>query len=75
MKAPSTSQRSRVGRLGSDRDQAGQRAVQHHGQVSLAKYDLGDDQRGDQAASRCRVGVEKHVGDFVGDPDAAQFQG
>ena len=44
-------------RFGGDRDEARERAVQHHGEVDLLVDQLGEDQRRDRAAGGRGVGV------------------
>src|SRR6056297_2648599 len=65
----------RVCRLGGNCNQASQGTVQGHGQVGLAKHQTRHDQGGNQTTGCSCVGVQEHVGNFVGDTDATELQG
>src|SRR5690606_12646947 len=63
---------ARGGGLGSDHYQAGDGAVQQHGQIGFTEHEAGSQQGADRATgSRC-VGVQEHHGDRVGTGDIAQ---
>ena len=62
------------GRLGSDHHQAGDGAVQQHGQVSLAEHQACCQQGGNGTTGGGSVGVQEYHGYGVGAGDIAQFQ-